>query len=215
MLIEDVLMIVALSTVALFVAAFFLATRTPKKRGAEEKAAAEPTIAIDKVLTGAQKPTIKPESVKEASEKLKALKMERDFLADFVTRVYEARNKGALVGEDTEALAKEYGNRLKSIDEKMARHESLVELYNLERERGKILSNFVGNYLSVDRKIAELRSRLKVEAKPPTKKRPTARPPKKRVKRRVKGEETAEEEVRRLMREIESEMKKLEEAERD
>ena len=188
---EAIAVALGLSAITLFVLSFSIASRPRGKREEAGAVKAEP-VAL-------------PEA-SEARRKLKALEVERDFLADLVTRVYQARDRGDLPDDEASRIVKEYEGRLKRLNEEIAHNELLVRLQELEAEKGRIVRDFTERYLSIGKKIAGLRSKLGVAAAPSEPARPGCPAPEEVEERRA----PVEEEVGRIIREIEDELRKIE-----
>ncbi|MFQ6084861.1 MAG: hypothetical protein ACE5OY_01135 [Candidatus Bathyarchaeia archaeon] len=209
----DVSVIIGLIAIAFFIVIVFSATKPRRMETGEEELPVR-EVAVEEVLARPLEHTVKLEEAKEAKGKLEALKMERGFLADFITKIYEARDKGILAGDEAEGMVERYRERMHKLDEEAARNEAVAELYDLEETRGKLVKDFAERYLSMDKRMADLREKLMIVKAPPPK--PPTTPPPTPTTEGEEREETrkektkADEEVRRLMGEIEKELKKLE-----
>ena len=98
------------------------------------------------------------ERVKEASEKLRILNLEREILSYAIRRLYEAHAEGRITEEERDRLAERYKEELKQIREEIARSESILTLDELERMQEDLLKLFAERFEELSRKIEDLRA---------------------------------------------------------
>ena len=177
------------------------------------------------------------ERVKEASDKLRILNVEREILSYALRRLYEAHAEGKITAEERDRLAERYKEELKQIREEIARNESIITLNELERMQEDLIKLFTEKFDEINRKIEALRARsgflplnmLKPieaeEASPPTRKpeepkavRTVQRKEQQRRKREQRGKERprrerelteADKKVEKLREEIEKVLERL------
>jgi len=102
--------------------------------------------------------SVTQERVKEASERLRILNLEREILSYAIRRLYEAHAEGRITEEERDRLAERYKEELKQIREEITRSESIITLDELERMQEDLLKLFAERFDELNRKIEDLRA---------------------------------------------------------
>ncbi len=99
------------------------------------------------------------ERVKEASERLRILNVEREILSYALRRLYEAHAEGRLTAEERDKLAERYKEELRQVREEIVRNESIITLDELERMQEDLIEMFTEKFNEINKKIEELRNK--------------------------------------------------------
>ena len=152
------------------------------------------------------------EDARRASERLRVLEAEREALGQLIASLYEAEDYGRITHAERERIAKRYLERLKEVNEEIGRNRLIISLYELEKTRDELMRTFRQRIAETQRRINEIRSRLRptpVKPIPPT----PARAEKPAARKGAPKKPRLEEEVRRLREEVLKELEELEKLE--
>ena len=136
-----------------------LATLLPFWKKKEASAAPEATriIPLPKLNLETVRST-SPEAVKQAREELKLLKLERQILGSALTTIYESQTKGLITQPERDMLLEKYKVDLKRLERSIDEKQRLVDLFDLESEREKLIRNFKTRLAELDDQIDGLKS---------------------------------------------------------
>jgi len=113
-------------------------------------------------------PVASSESVKQARETLKILKLERQILGTAVTTIYESHSKGEITEVERDKMLEKYKVDLKRLETGIAENQRIVDLYDLEVERNEIIKGFNAKLEQIDAKLRGLKSNSPNQQTPPS-----------------------------------------------
>jgi hypothetical protein len=93
----------------------------------------------------------------QARGELKLLEVERQILGLALTTVYESQTKGLLSNRERDYLLGKYKTELKRLEERITEKQRIVDLYELEESREKIVQSLRQKLAEIDSKIEKLR----------------------------------------------------------
>jgi len=152
------------------------------------------------------------EDARRASERLRVLEAEREALGQLIASLYEAEDYGRITHAERERIAKRYLERLKEVNEEIGRNRLIISLYELEKTRDELMKTFRQRIAETQRRINEIRSRLRPTPVKPIPPAP-ARAKKPAARKEAPKKPRLEEEVRRLREEVLKELEELEKLE--
>jgi len=138
--------------------------------------------------------------------RVKELEYRREMIRNAILNVIREYEKGNIDEATKEALLSRFREELDKIDGEINSIKKYAELEELEREYEKLIKEFEEKKSSLERRIAELKSSLKVKEKKPEKKESEVKEEKGKEKGKREGEEYSLEE---LMEEISKIMKEF------
>jgi hypothetical protein len=103
------------------------------------------------------KRTVAEADLQRARADLKLLSIERDIVSAALTTIYEAEAKGILTENERNQLLGRYKDDLKTLEQKIAGAQKIIDLYELEKARDDLLKNFSAKISEIDSKINALR----------------------------------------------------------
>ncbi len=103
------------------------------------------------------KKTITGTDVSKARDRLRIANLERDIIADAVTKIYEAETKGQISETEKNQLLQRYKTDLKRVDGEIDTHKKTVDLYDLESAKEELLKSFQEKMLEIDLKINQIK----------------------------------------------------------
>jgi len=106
------------------------------------------------------------ESVKQARETLKILKLERQILGTAVTTIYESHSKGDISEAERDKMLEKYKVDLKRLEAGIAENQRTVDLYDLEVERNEVIKGFNAKLEQIDAKLRGLKSNSPTQQAP-------------------------------------------------
>lgn len=140
--------------------------------------------------------------VRDAKNKLKALRAERNILSQVLLMIYENKD---LPDREKEGLLEKYKKELKDVDAKIESYSAFVELEELSEMKEQLVNMLQTKISDIDRRINELRSKL---AQPEQQVEPAKQEP---LQEEQKGE--GEQEIEELYKQVNEILKKLENVE--
>jgi hypothetical protein len=131
-----------------------------KKREARKTPEAERIIPLPN-LSGSSldtPATTSIETVNNAREALKVLKLERQILGSAVTTIYESHSKGVISEAERDRMLEKYKVDLKRLEKGIQENQQIVDLHDLEIEREELIKGFKTKLAEIDAKLRELKS---------------------------------------------------------
>lgn len=131
-----------------------------KKREARKTPEPERIIPLPN-LSGSSldtQPTTPIETVNNAREALKVLKLERQILGSAVTTIYESHSKGVISEAERDRMLEKYKVDLKRLEKGIQENQQIVDLHDLEVEREELIRGFKTKLADIDAKLRELKS---------------------------------------------------------
>jgi len=98
------------------------------------------------------------ESVNQAREKLKVLKLERQILGSAVTTIYESHSKGVISEAERDLMLERYKVDLKRLEKGIEENQRIVDLHDLEIEREELMKGYQAKLAEIDAKLKRLKS---------------------------------------------------------
>ena len=98
------------------------------------------------------------ESVNQAREKLKLLKLERQILGSAVTTIYESHSKGVISEAERDLMLERYKVDLKRLEKGIEENQRVVDLHDLEIERQELVKGYQSKLAEIDAKFKRLKS---------------------------------------------------------
>ena len=98
------------------------------------------------------------ESVNEAREKLKVLKLERQILGSAVTTIYESHSKGVISEAERDLMLERYKVDLKRLEKGIEENQRIVDLHDLEIDREELMKGYQAKLAEIDAKLKRLKS---------------------------------------------------------
>ncbi len=86
------------------------------------------------------------------------LKLERQILGSAVTTIYESQTKGVITEAERDRLLEKYKVDLKRLEKDIGENQQLVDLFDLEVERGEATKAYKAKLAEIDARLKELRS---------------------------------------------------------
>jgi hypothetical protein len=185
----------------------YLLFKPPSPKGKGHNKSQEPQVTVARA------------EVERARRELKALLLEKDLLANALTRVYEAEAEGRITREERDRLAAKYKEQLREVEKRLGDLDLLIEVGELERLREELIGLFERKIAQLDERLQRARAqleRLGLAAQPPkpAKGEEQAQPPpaqkSKAPRRRKAPGEEVDEKVRELREEILEALARLE-----
>jgi hypothetical protein len=103
-------------------------------------------------------PTTSIETVNNARDALKVLKLERQILGSAVTTIYESHSKGVISEAERDRMLEKYKVDLKRLEKGIQENQQIVDLHDLEVEREELIKGFKTKLADIDAKLRELKS---------------------------------------------------------
>jgi len=131
-----------------------------KKREAPKSPESERIIPLPN-LTGPTLESPQPvsvESVNQAREKLKVLKLERQILGSAVTTIYESHSKGVISEAERDLMLERYKVDLKRLEKGIEENQRVVDLHDLEIEREELMKGYQAKLAEIDAKLKHLKN---------------------------------------------------------
>ncbi|MDG6928487.1 MAG: hypothetical protein JRN39_04220 [Nitrososphaerota archaeon] len=100
------------------------------------------------------------QEIEAAKRDLKLLKMEKEYLSNALTRIYEAEARGVINKEERVTLSQKYRSQLKDVDEKLAKASMVVEVSDLEDARSELVGLFTQKISQIDGRLEQLKDRI-------------------------------------------------------
>jgi hypothetical protein len=98
------------------------------------------------------------ETVNQARERLKVLKLERQILGSAVTTIYESHSKGIINEAERDRMLEKYKVDLKRLEKGIEENQQVVDLHDLEVEREEVIKSFNAKLAEIDTKLRKLKS---------------------------------------------------------
>ena len=111
-----------------------------------------PTLTLD------AKPPTSGETVNQARDTLKVLKLEKQILGSAVTTIYESHSKGIISEAERDRMLEKYKVDLKRLEKGIEENQQIVDLYDLEVEREELIKTFQTKLAGIDAKLKALKS---------------------------------------------------------
>ena len=129
------------------------------------------------------RPSTSLQTINEAREALKVLRLERQILGSALTTIYESHTKGVITEPERDKLLEKYKVDLKKLEKEIDDNQQIVEVYDLEVERDQETRNYKAKMDEIDARLKELKSGAPRPLKPPIQRAPEqpSRPMEKRV----------------------------------
>jgi hypothetical protein len=114
--------------------------------------ASEPVKMVDEV------------AAQSARDELRILQLQHKIVSFALTTIHESHAKGTLSDQERDQLLERYKPDLEILEEKIARHQRTVDLYELEQERKRLLKEYQERLSEIENKIKELRSGARIRS---------------------------------------------------
>jgi hypothetical protein len=98
------------------------------------------------------------ESVDQAKNALKVLKLERQIIGSAVTTIYESHSKGVISQAERDLMLEKYKVDLNRLEKSIDENQRVVDLHDLELEREQIIKSFNAKLAEIDAKLGNLKS---------------------------------------------------------
>lgn len=108
-------------------------------------------------------PTIQSEQARNSKQEAKMLLLEKDFLSNAITRVFELEAQGQITKDERDAIVKKYKDRLMEVDKKLDSIELIIEVSELENLRNELVFLLTRKIEDVDRKLEKALARLDMQ----------------------------------------------------
>jgi len=168
--------------------------------------------------------TVNTTDVSTARDRLRLANLERDIIADALTKIYEAQTKGQINEGEKNQLVQRYKSDLKRVDGEIDTHKKTVDLFELESAKEDLLKSFHEKMLEIDLKISQIKPTIALTSEPklvqaeqqaktdtPPAAQPQAQPKEKPARDRPKNK--AEERLETMREEVLKAMERLEQIE--
>ena len=104
------------------------------------------------------RPSTSLQTINEAREALKVLRLERQILGSALTTIYESHTKGVITEPERDKLLEKYKVDLKKLEKQIDDNQQIVEVYDLEVERDQETKNYKAKMDEIDARLKELKS---------------------------------------------------------
>src|SRR2546428_4127751 len=91
---------------------------------------------------------------------MRTIVLERDLLSSALMKLYEAETEGRITKEEREMITKRYTTQIKSFESKLKDVELVVEVGELERLRGDLMSLFRDKVQNIEARLEQAKERL-------------------------------------------------------
>jgi hypothetical protein len=172
--------------------------------------------------------TVTEGDIAKARNRLRVANLERDIIADALTKIYEAEAKGTINETEKTQMIQPYKNDLKRVDAEIDTYKKTVDLYELETAKEDLFKRFQETFLDIQARIEKIRPSISlpstpetkpIEPKPtPAKTEPTETTPEENLQPkekppREKARNKAEEKIETIREEVLKAMERLEQIE--
>jgi len=187
----------------------------------EDEAPLRPTEPEPFPIPDVLRKTVNTTDVSTARDRLRLANLERDIIADALTKIYEAQTKGQINEGEKNQLVQRYKSDLKRVDGEIDTHKKTVDLFELESAKEDLLKSFHEKMLEIDLKISQIKPSISLTSEPkavqaqqqtktenapttPPQAQPKDKPPRERPKNKAEERlETMREEVLKAMERLE------------
>jgi hypothetical protein len=102
--------------------------------------------------------------LERSRREMRTMMVERDLLSAALMKVYEAESDGRITKDERESIAKKYSDQIKGIQSKLKDVELIVEVGELEKLRGELVSLFQQKIQNIEARLDQAKERLGVAA---------------------------------------------------
>ena len=102
--------------------------------------------------------TTSQEAANQAREALKVLKLEMQILGTALTTIYESHSKGLINQTERDRLLEKYKVDLAGLEKNIEENQRIVDLFDLESERERLVRNFKSRLAEIDAQVKTLSS---------------------------------------------------------
>jgi hypothetical protein len=102
--------------------------------------------------------------LERSRREMRTMMVERDLLSAALMKVYEAESEGRITKDERETIAKKYSDQIKGIQSKLKDVELIVEVGELEKLRGELVSLFQEKIQNIEARLEQAKERLGVAA---------------------------------------------------
>jgi len=125
----------------------------PRRRDGVRVVAREPTgrLTVASVSTA---------ELDRSRREMRTMMVERDLLSSAMMKLYEAETEGRITRDEREAIAKRYGDQIKTIQNKLKDVELVVEVGELEKLREDLVNLFQDKIENIEARLNQAKERL-------------------------------------------------------
>ncbi|MFQ5761866.1 MAG: hypothetical protein ACE5PO_02420 [Candidatus Bathyarchaeia archaeon] len=161
----------------------FFSWRKKKPEEARESSPAGPTAySLETAAWMKIEKSLAVDDVGRAKTTLRLNSVERDIMAEALTRLYEATAEGRLTPEERDRLASKYREQLNQLDTSVSHSQQVINLHELEETRNELIKLFQDKFGEINVKISDMRKTLGVTPRETSRFRPPTLLPSEREK---------------------------------
>lgn len=101
--------------------------------------------------------TVNESDASRSREILRVLKLEREIIGTALTTIYESEAQGIITREERDRLVDKYSSDLKQLESRLAEHQRIVDVFDLESARKELLHSFREKMSEIEGKLGNLR----------------------------------------------------------
>ena len=115
---------------------------------------------VIKDLSSSKEKIIQKNVLEKARKELNSILLEKELLANALTRVYEAEVQNKITKEEREELTRKYSSQMKVVEEKLGNTELLIEVGDLENLRNELINLFEQKIDLIEKRLDQSKIKL-------------------------------------------------------